>query len=152
GRVVPNHGPRIQPNRRQSELPVATSSPTPSAHAASVQRGAATSPRSENRFPPSPPVQGRCPVRARFPVLSIKVQLRRLPHRPYRTSRSPTMTFPPCRPLAALILLAAVAGLAFAPGNARAENHHTCEGFIDALPATISTQGVWCLRKDLATN
>ena len=62
------------------------------------------------------------------------------------------MTFPPCRPLAALILLAAVAGLAFAPGNARAENHHTCEGFIDALPATISTQGVWCLRKDLATN
>ncbi|HEY0662084.1 MAG TPA: right-handed parallel beta-helix repeat-containing protein [Lysobacter sp.] len=36
-------------------------------------------------------------------------------------------------------------------GIARAETYHTCAGFIDSLPATITTQGVWCLRKDLST-
>jgi len=32
-----------------------------------------------------------------------------------------------------------------------AESYDACAGFIDAVPATISTQGVWCMRKDLAT-
>jgi parallel beta-helix repeat protein len=35
--------------------------------------------------------------------------------------------------------------------TARAETYQTCAGFIDSLPATITTQGVWCLRKDLST-
>lgn len=56
-----------------------------------------------------------------------------------------------CRRLAALLLLAGVAG-AFIPGTARAETYHTCAGFIDSVPATITTQGVWCLRKDLSTS
>ncbi|WP_167284944.1 right-handed parallel beta-helix repeat-containing protein [Marilutibacter alkalisoli] len=32
-----------------------------------------------------------------------------------------------------------------------AQSFESCTGFIDSLPATISTQGVWCLRKDLST-
>jgi hypothetical protein len=32
-----------------------------------------------------------------------------------------------------------------------AESYDNCAGFIDELPATISTQGVWCLRQDVAT-
>jgi len=32
-----------------------------------------------------------------------------------------------------------------------AESYDNCNGFIDTLPATISTQGTWCLRKDLST-
>ena len=32
-----------------------------------------------------------------------------------------------------------------------AESYDNCTGFIDTLPATISTQGTWCLRKDLGT-
>jgi hypothetical protein len=37
-----------------------------------------------------------------------------------------------------------------APAGA-AENYDNCAGFVDSLPATISSQGVWCLRKDVAT-
>ena len=33
-----------------------------------------------------------------------------------------------------------------------AEGYSNCEGFIDSLPATITAQGVWCLRKDLNTS
>ncbi len=33
-----------------------------------------------------------------------------------------------------------------------AESYDNCNNYIDSLPATISTQGTWCLRKDLATN
>jgi len=51
--------------------------------------------------------------------------------------------------LPGLGLLAAFAAL---PSTARAaESFDNCRGFIDSLPATINTQGVWCLRKDLAT-
>lgn len=50
-----------------------------------------------------------------------------------------------------LATLALFAGIALAPGHARAETYHTCAGFIDSLPATISTQGVWCLRENLDT-
>ena len=50
------------------------------------------------------------------------------------------------------IPLLACAGLWFAAGHARAaESYDNCVGFIDSLPATITTQGVWCLRKDLST-
>jgi len=57
----------------------------------------------------------------------------------------------PIRPL--LATLAVLAGLLSAPGAARAaQSYDACEGrFIESLPATINTQGVWCLRKDLAT-
>jgi len=46
----------------------------------------------------------------------------------------------------ALTLLAIVA----CPAQA-AESYDNCTGFIDSLPASISTQGTWCLRKDLTT-
>jgi len=32
-----------------------------------------------------------------------------------------------------------------------AETYNTCAGFIDTLPANITTQGTWCLRHDLST-
>ena len=32
-----------------------------------------------------------------------------------------------------------------------AESYDNCTGFIDSVPATISTQGVWCLRKNVST-
>lgn len=38
-----------------------------------------------------------------------------------------------------------------APAAAQ-ETYFTCVGFIDSIPATITTQGVWCLRRDLGTN
>jgi parallel beta-helix repeat protein len=37
-----------------------------------------------------------------------------------------------------------------APAEA-AESHDSCVGFIDSLPATIATQGVWCLNSDRST-
>ena len=49
--------------------------------------------------------------------------------------------------LTALVLLAG----ALAPAAARAETVKTCTGFITALPTVISTQGTWCMDKDLAT-
>ncbi|MDN5780722.1 MAG: right-handed parallel beta-helix repeat-containing protein [Luteimonas sp.] len=51
--------------------------------------------------------------------------------------------------LATLVLLTGAATL---PGTAHAETYNTCAGFIDSVPTTITTQGVWCLRKDLSTN
>jgi hypothetical protein len=54
----------------------------------------------------------------------------------------------PSWPRSALLVLLA----GFSPGGpARGETFHTCAGFIDALPATVSSPGVWCLRKDLST-
>jgi hypothetical protein len=52
------------------------------------------------------------------------------------------------------IVLSLIAGSLLAAGSpaARAETHHTCSGFIDTVPATITTQGTWCLRHDLATS
>lgn len=47
--------------------------------------------------------------------------------------------------LAALVL----GGL---PGaSSAAESYDNCTGFIDSVPATITTQGTWCLNKDLST-
>ena len=51
-----------------------------------------------------------------------------------------------------LAALALCAGLAAAPGIARAaQSYDNCTGFIESLPTTISTQGVWCLNKNLST-
>ena len=53
------------------------------------------------------------------------------------------------RLLAAALLLG---GLSFVPSAQAAESYDNCSGFIDSLPATISTQGTWCLRQNLSTN
>ena len=50
-------------------------------------------------------------------------------------------------PCALVLALAVVA-----PSAQAAESYDNCTGFIDSLPATISTQGVWCLRKNLTTS
>jgi len=50
--------------------------------------------------------------------------------------------------LAAILVLGS---LSLLPGSARAETFHTCAGFIDSLPATIDSQGTWCLRSNLST-
>jgi hypothetical protein len=52
--------------------------------------------------------------------------------------------------LTATLLL--LAGLIAAPASVRAaQSYDNCTGFIDTLPATITTQGTWCLRHDLST-
>lgn len=48
-------------------------------------------------------------------------------------------------------VLLGVSALAPRPAIA-AQSYDGCAGFIDSVPATITTQGVWCLRKDLSTN
>lgn len=51
-------------------------------------------------------------------------------------------------------LLAGVLLVAFSltPMSARAaQSYDNCTGFIDSLPAVITTPGTWCLRKDLST-
>jgi len=52
------------------------------------------------------------------------------------------------RPAIALILLVAF----YARPAVAAESYDNCSGFIDSVPTTITTQGVWCLRADLSTN
>ena len=54
--------------------------------------------------------------------------------------------------LATAALLALAALLPVAPSAFAAESFDNCTGFIDTLPTTISTQGTWCLRKDVATS
>ncbi|HEY0660644.1 MAG TPA: hypothetical protein VGD21_04900 [Lysobacter sp.] len=49
-----------------------------------------------------------------------------------------------------LVGLVALGGLYAMPAFAT-ESYDNCNGFIDTLPATISTQGTRCLRKDLST-
>ena len=49
-----------------------------------------------------------------------------------------------------LALLAVLSGCCIAPARA-AESYDNCTGFIDTLPTTITTQGVWCLRDHLST-
>jgi parallel beta-helix repeat protein len=51
------------------------------------------------------------------------------------------------------LLVAGMFAAFYVPTTARAaESYEGCTGFIDALPAVISTQGVWCLRKNLSTS
>ena len=52
------------------------------------------------------------------------------------------------RLIAAALLLG---GLNAFPPVRAAESYDACAGFIDSIPTTITTQGVWCLRKDLST-
>jgi hypothetical protein len=56
------------------------------------------------------------------------------------------------RPFAAVAAtLLALAGLGSGAAPARAETWSTCTGFVDSVPAVITTQGVWCLRRDVST-
>ena len=51
------------------------------------------------------------------------------------------------------IAIATLAAFAGASGPAAAgESYDNCVGFIDALPAAITTQGIWCLRQNLDTS
>src|SRR5712671_5335926 len=51
------------------------------------------------------------------------------------------------------IAIATLAAFAGASGPAAAaESYDGCFGFADALPATITTQGTWCLRQNLDTS
>jgi hypothetical protein len=51
------------------------------------------------------------------------------------------------------IAIATLAAFGGASGPAAAaESYDSCFGFIDALPATITTQGTWCLRQNLDTS
>ena len=54
------------------------------------------------------------------------------------------------RLLAALVLIAC--GLFASSGAQAAESYDNCTNFVESVPATITTQGVWCLHKDLATS
>jgi hypothetical protein len=49
-----------------------------------------------------------------------------------------------------LTAMAFAVALYSAPGFA-AESYDNCSGYIDSVPATIATQGTWCLRDDLST-
>jgi len=49
-----------------------------------------------------------------------------------------------------IAMLATFAG-ASSPAAA-AESYDACVGFIDSVPAVITTQGIWCLRQDLDTS
>lgn len=52
-----------------------------------------------------------------------------------------------------LVMIILLAGVVGAIRSAlAAESYDACVGFIDAIPAVITTQGTWCLRKDLATS
>ena len=49
------------------------------------------------------------------------------------------------------VLAALVAVSVLAPTAHAARSYDNCTGFIDSLPASITTQGTWCLRQDLNT-
>ena len=49
-------------------------------------------------------------------------------------------------------ILAAAADLTCPIAAHAAESYDSCVGFIDSIPAVISTQGTWCLRRDLSTS
>jgi len=55
------------------------------------------------------------------------------------------------RNLAVLSLMIIALFGASAPASA-AESYDSCAGFIDTVPATITTQGTWCLRHNLSTS
>ena len=57
---------------------------------------------------------------------------------------------PSIRHLSILLALACLA-MAGKPVHS-AESYDNCTGFIDAIPAVIATQGVWCLRHDVASS
>ena len=48
----------------------------------------------------------------------------------------------------ALLLIACAAS---APAVQAAGSYDNCTGYVDSLPATLATQGTWCLRHDLSS-
>lgn len=50
-----------------------------------------------------------------------------------------------------IVILASLVLLATTNPARAAASFEGCSGFVDSVPATISTQGVWCLRGDLST-
>jgi hypothetical protein len=50
------------------------------------------------------------------------------------------------------LALAAGAWLAMPAPVQAAESYDNCTGYVSSLPASITTQGTWCLNKDLATS
>ena len=50
------------------------------------------------------------------------------------------------------IVIFAVGAVFAAPATRAAESYDCCAGFISSLPVTITTQGVWCLDRDLCTS
>jgi parallel beta-helix repeat protein len=48
-------------------------------------------------------------------------------------------------------LATALVAASSSPASA-GDSYDTCKGFIDSLPATITTPGIWCLNKNLATS
>jgi len=53
--------------------------------------------------------------------------------------------------IGALLCLTLSLMLSIAPSAEAAESYDNCTGFITSLPATITTQGTWCLKQDLST-
>src|SRR5438046_1861217 len=51
----------------------------------------------------------------------------------------------------ALAISLSIAFVAMAGSASAAESYDGCTGFIDAVPAVITTQGTWCLRQDIGT-
>jgi hypothetical protein len=52
---------------------------------------------------------------------------------------------------ASLSILAVLLFLSGPPAAHAAQSYDNCTGFITSVPATITTQGTWCLKQDLAT-
>ncbi|WP_149194718.1 hypothetical protein [Luteimonas suaedae] len=50
------------------------------------------------------------------------------------------------------VLLTGVSFMVAGSGAVAGDSFDNCTGFIDSLPATISKQGTWCLRKNLSTD
>jgi parallel beta-helix repeat protein len=66
------------------------------------------------------------------------------------TPEETALMFDSHRLLAAALVLGS---LLLLPGIAHAaRSYDSCTGFVDSVPATITTPGVWCLRKDLGTS
>ena len=58
---------------------------------------------------------------------------------------------PAARPAAFMSSVLLLAGVALPGAPWAAESYDNCTGFIDTLPAVVSSQGTWCLRRDLST-
>lgn len=52
----------------------------------------------------------------------------------------------------ALAFCVAVTAATFLPAAHAARSYDNCTGYVDVTPAVLTTQGTWCLRKDVATN
>src|SRR5690606_30008425 len=91
--------------------------------------------QSARPWPPSVPSTDKVALRGWFPRMAM---------RPLRKPRG--------RPMLRIlsIVLLGLLWLAPAPATA-ADSFDSCTGYIDSLPATISSQGVWCLRGHLST-